>query len=146
MIYYFYQSALHEVKRDYHSDSFFFNPHELTKIVQQKFYKISWSQIESFSLANLTKKVFPLFPRTIPYRERPKSPTFQFFFGIVRLFRKKSPKGSPFNFLMFCDRIDVEKSQRVPFSVFSALCDFFSEFFSPFFSPFIFLMFCNNGC
>ena len=31
------------------------------------------------------------------------------------------PKGTPFNFLIFSDRMDVEKSQRVPLSVFSAL-------------------------
>ena len=29
---------------------------------------------------------------------------------------------------MFCDRMDVEKTQRVPLSVFSALWDFFSNF------------------
>ena len=36
----FFKSALHEVKRDYNID-FFFNPHELTKIVLEsstKFY------------------------------------------------------------------------------------------------------------
>ena len=59
----------------------------LTKIVLQKFYKILWSQVASFGLANWTKKVFPLFPRNIPYRERLKSP-LSVFFGIVRFFRK----------------------------------------------------------
>ena len=37
-----FKSALHEVKRNYYSD-FFFNPHELTKIVLQsstKFYGV----------------------------------------------------------------------------------------------------------
>ena len=44
----------------------------------------------------------------------------------------------PFNLLMFCDRMDVEKPQRVPLSSFSALCDFFLFFFLPKGSPFNF--------
>ena len=42
---------------------------------------------ESFGLANRTKNIFSLFPRSIQYRERPKGPPFSFF-GIVRLFEK----------------------------------------------------------
>ena len=59
----------------------------------------------------------------------------------------------PFNFWMFCDRIDVEISQRAPFQFFGIVRRFWRQFFSPiFFSPFNFLMFCNilmfcnNGC
>ena len=99
----------------------------------------------------------PVFPRNIPYRERPKSPPFHFFsalsiffrnfffeiffpqrvplhffdvlrqwmlenpkgfllsvfFGIVRFFPENEKKIF-FNFFMFCDRMDVEKPQRVP--------------------------------
>ena len=57
-----------------------------------------------------------------------KVPLFNFF-GTARLFfgKKISPKGSPFNFLMFCDRMDVEKPQRVPPFSFSAFWDVFSQ-------------------
>ena len=148
----------------------FFYPHELTKIVLQKFYKILLHQNALFGLANWTKKVFLVFPRNIPYRARPKTPPF-IFFGTARLFSKKipqmvppaffwcfatewmlkNPKGSPFqffsalwdffpkmkifvffNFFMFCDRMDVEKPQRVPPFSFSELWDF-SEPVGPFF-------------
>ena len=52
-------SRLHEVKRDYYSDFVFFSIHtNWPKIVLKKFYEILWSQIESFGLANWTKKVF----------------------------------------------------------------------------------------
>ena len=108
----------------------FFYPHELTKIVLQKFYKILLHQNALFGLANWTKKVFPVFPRNIPYRARPKTPPFHFFRHCETFFSKKKffPKGSPCIFLMFCDRMDVEKSQRVPpFSFFSALWDFFPK-------------------
>ena len=79
---------------------FSFYPHELTKIVLQKFYKILLHQNALFGLANWTKKVFPVFPRNIPYRVRPKTPPFHFFFGTARLFRKKIffPEGSPLYF------------------------------------------------
>ena len=57
------------------------------------------------------------------------------FFSALRDFSEKCffPKGSPLQFfLLFCDRMDVEKSQRVPpYSFFSALWDFFLIFFSP---------------
>ena len=46
------------------------------------------------------------------------------FFGFVRLFFeifKMSPKSPPFIFLIFCKRTNVKKSQRVPFSEFSAV-------------------------
>ena len=106
--------------------------------------------------------VLPVFPRNIPYRERPKSPPFNFFGTARHFFRNfffeiffpqrvppaffdvlrqngcwKIPKGSSFqffsalwdffpkikknfffNFFMLCDRMDVEKPQRVPLSVF----------------------------
>ena len=90
--------------------------------------------------------VLPVFPRNIPYRERPKSPPFQFFsalrdifFGIF--FRNFfSSKGPPCIFLMFCDRMDVGKSQRVPPFSFFGIVRFFPEnkknFFSSIFSCF----------
>ena len=91
--------------------------------------------------------VLPVFPRNIPYRERPKSPPFNFFrhcetffFGIF--FRNFfSSKGPPCIFLMFCDRMDVGKSQRVPPFSFFRHCEIFSpkikkKFFSSIFSCF----------
>ena len=44
---------------------------------------------------------------------------------------------------MFCDRMDVENSQRVLLSVFSALRDFFGKIF-PQKVPFNFFMFCDR--
>ena len=81
----------------------FFNPHELTKIVLQKFYKDLWSQIASFGLAIWTIKVFPLFTRNIPFRERLKrSPPYSFFRHCETFFPKKiSPKGPPSIFWCF---------------------------------------------
>ena len=46
------------------------------------------------------------------------------FFGTVRFFSRKWKKIFFFNFFMFCDRMDVEKPQRVPPFSFSALWDF----------------------
>ena len=112
---------------------FFSRPHELTKIVLQKFYKIILHQIAPFGLANWTKKVFPVFPRNIPYRARPKGPPFQFYSALWDFFSGKkifSPKGPPSIFLLFCDRMDVGKSQRVPLSVYFWYCEtFFPKFF-----------------
>ena len=108
-------SAIHEVKSDYYSDSFFQSTRSDQKDLQ-KFYKILWSQITSFGLANWTKKGFPLFPRNIPYREILKSPPFSFIRHCETFFRKKT-----FKFLMFGDRMDVfekKNSPSVPFSVF----------------------------
>ena len=92
-----------------------------------KFYKI-WCQIAPFGLTNWTKMVLPVFPRNIPYRARPKSPPFQFFSALREIFSEFfSPKGPPCFFLMFCDRMDVGKSQRVPPFSFFRHCEIFSR-------------------
>ena len=159
-----------------HMRLWFFNLHELAKIVLEifwkfwKFYKILLHQIALFGLANWTKKVFPVFPRTIPGET--KGSPLPIFFGTARLFSGnffpkgspfnffavlrqngcwKNPKGPPFsffrhceifsenknfcffNFFMFCDRMDVEKPQRVPLFSFSSLWDFGAPH-GPFFS------------
>ena len=103
----------------------FLRPPELTKIVLQKFYKMLLHQIAPFGLANWTRKVFPVFPRNIPYRAKPKGPPFSFFRHCETFFPKKNfpQRVSPSLFLLFCDRMDVGKS----LSVFSALWDFFSK-------------------
>ena len=66
---------------------------------------------------------------------------FNFFRHCETLFRKIFPQRVPLHFFnMFFDTMDVEKSQRVPFAVFLAWCDFFPKRKS--FPPFNFLMFC----
>ena len=58
----------------------------------------------------------------------PKGSPLWIFFGTVRLFFENflmSPKGPPFEFLIFCNGMFVNKSTRVPLLHFSALCDFF---------------------
>ena len=59
------------------------------------------------------------FRRNLQYRARLKGP-LSVFSELLDFFRKLfCTEESPFNFLMFCDRMDVEKSQRVsPFSFF----------------------------
>ena len=54
------------------------------------------------------------FPRKVQYRTRPKGPALDFF-GTVRLFSKNCfhQRVPLFIFLEFCNKIDVEKSQRV---------------------------------
>ena len=92
--------------------------------------------------------VLPVFPRNIPNRARPKSPPFQFFSALRDIFfgiffsKFFSPKGPPCIFLMFCDRMDVEKPQRVPpFSFFRHCEIFFPKMKKNFF--FNFFMFCD---
>ena len=71
------------------------------------------------------------------------------FFGFVRLFFRNFlnvPKSPPFNFLIFCKRTNVKKSQRVPFfrifgtmRLFKVLI-FFQKFFR---LPYLFQKFFN---
>ena len=75
--------------------------------------------------------VLPAFPPNIPYQARPKSPPFQFFSAMRDIFFRiffseffSSKAPPPCIFLMFCDKMDVEKPQRVPPFSFSALRDF----------------------
>ena len=77
--------------------------------------------------------VLPVFPRNISYRARPKSPPFQFvsalrdiFFGFFFeiFFPQRVP---PAFFLMFCDRMDIGKSQRVPSFSFFRHCEILSR-------------------
>ena len=87
--------------------------------------------------------VLPVFPRNIPYRERPKSPPFQFFSALrdifFRIFFSKFffLKRSPCIFLMFCDRMDVEKPQRVSLSIFRH-CETLARHSVQFFSMYFF--------
>ena len=94
---------------------FFSRPPELTKIVLPKV-------IQNFQKTpkctcwpkELNQKGFP---RNIQYRTRPKGPFFRHCATFFKNFF--SPRKAPFNFLEFCNRMDVEKSQRVlPFSFF----------------------------
>ena len=63
----------------------------------------------------------------------PKGTPLEYFRLCKTFFGKKfSPKGPPFNFLIFSDRMDVEKSRRAPppFSFFRHTETFFQNFFS----------------
>ena len=128
--------------------TFFFYPHELTKIVLQKFYKILLHQNALFGLANWTKKVFSVFPRNIPYRARPKTPLFHFFRHCETfLFEKKnfSPKGPPCIFLNVLRQNGCWKIPNgPPFQFFSALWDFFRKMKICFLQFFHVLR--QNGC
>ena len=91
----------------------FFNPHELTKIGLKSSTKFYGPKMNHLASRTEPKRFF-LFFRVTSHRERLKSPPFRFF-GIVRLaFGIFSSKGPPPSFLMFCDRMDVKKCQRVP--------------------------------
>ena len=85
--------------------------------------------------------VFPVFLRNIPYRPRPKGPPFNFFSPLRDFFFEQFfPQRVPLQFfLLFCVRVDVEKSQRVPPFSFSALWDFFLKIFLSKGSPLQFL-------
>ena len=87
--------------------------------------------------------VLPVFPRNIPYWARPKSLPFQFFSALRDIFFSFFRnffflKGSPCIFLMFCDRMDVGKSQRVPPFSFFRHCEIFSRKKKIFFNFFVF--------
>ena len=127
------------MKRDYYSD--FFAIHTYWRNSSTNSYKDLWCQIEPFGLANWTTKVFSVSRRNIQYRARLKGPPFQFI-CIVRFFSKHfSPSCPPSILLMFDDRMDVEKSQRV-LLVLSAIWDVFEKkTFSPKGLAFIFLIF-----
>ena len=59
----------------------------------------------------------------------PKGTPLEYFRLCETFFRKKFTKGPPFNFLIFSNRMDVEKSQRVPLSVFFGIVRLFSILF-----------------
>ena len=60
----------------------------------------------------------------------PKGTPLEYFRLYETFFRKKIfIKGSPFNFLIFSDRMDVEKCQRAPFQFFRHCETFFQIFF-----------------
>ena len=61
--------------------------------------------------------------------ENPKRSPLSIFFDIVRFF-PENKNFSPFNFLMFCYRMDVEKPQRFTFQFFGIVRLFFYFFFS----------------
>ena len=108
-----------------------------------KFCKILWSQIESFGLANWTKKVFSVFPRNIPYRERLKGPSFSFFSALWDFFfLKNSPKVPPSIFWCFATEWMLNNPKGwSPFSVFFGIETFFRNFFFTKGSPFNFWCF-----
>ena len=75
--------------------------------------------------------------------ENPKGFLLSVFSALLDFF-PKIKKNFFFNFFMFCDRMDVEKPQRVPPFNFSALRLFFRKIVSPKGPPSIFLWFCDR--
>ena len=113
-----------------------------TRTDQNSSTKVLQNIIALFGLANWTKKVFPVFPRNIPYPARPKGPPFQFFSALRDFFRKIfSPKGSPLQFFAVLRQNGCWKIPKgPPFQFFSAL-RFFPKM--KIFPSFNFLMFCG---
>ena len=100
------------------------------------FFRYTWSDQNSstkFQIVpgpgNWTKNFFLFFSLNIQYRARLKGPPFSFS-ALRDLFSKKTfPQRVPLQFfLQFCDRMDVEKSQRVPsVSFFGIVRPFFEK-------------------
>ena len=86
----------------------FFNPHELSKIDLKSSTKLYGVKLNHLGWGT-DHKGCSFFQRNIQYRARLKSPSSSFF-------RKKYFQRVPSIFLMFCDRMVIEKSERVPFS------------------------------
>ena len=91
----------------------------------KKLNDILWFQIASFGLANWTKKVFPLVPRNIQYRQRLKGLPFQFFWHCETCFPNKNPQRVPLQFFDVLRQMDVEKCERVPFLATSSVVSVF---------------------
>ena len=108
----------------------FFDTPEVTKIVLPKVLQ-NFKKTPNCSCwhKELNQKGLP---RNIQYRTRLKGPPFSLFSALRDFVSiKKFPK-CPLSifFLEFCDRMDVEKSQRIPpFSFFQHCETFFRKFF-----------------
>ena len=133
------------MKRDYYSGFSFF---ESTRTDQNSSTKVLQNIIApncTIWSSELNQKGFSCFPayHTIPGET--KGSPFQFFSALRDFFSGKffSSKGPPPSiFLLFCDRMDVGKSQRVPPFSFFRHCEIFSE--NKNFPRFNFLMFCDK--
>ena len=103
----------------------FLRPPELTKIVLPKVLQI-------FKFHLLAQGTEPKsFPHNTQCRTKPKRAffSFSFFRHCETFFRKKSfPQRVPPSILFgFCDRLGIEKSQRVPLSIFFGVVRLFSK-------------------
>ena len=74
--------------------------------------------------------------------ENPKGFLLSVFFGIVRFYPENKKKFFLI-FFMFCDRMDVEKPQRVPLSVFRH-CETLARQSVLFFEKFSFFEYCKR--
>ena len=124
--YFFLVGAFLEKRVDYSHgflSVFFFNTPGVTKIVLPKVLQ----NLKLCLLAHGTEaEGFSFFFRVLYNTGRVESvPLLVFLQPCAAFFQNFfPPKGPPFNFLEFCDRMDVEKSQRIPLSVFSALWEY----------------------
>ena len=108
-----FQSALHEVKRDYYSECFLLNPHELTKIVLQsstKFFVVKWNHLAS----ELKQKSFSFYPRvTYNTGETQGFPYFSLFRHCETVFPKKIPQSVPLQLFDALRQIGCFKTPKV---------------------------------
>ena len=131
------------MKRDYYS-GFFFNPHELAKIVLKSSTKYYCTKLHYLVYRTEQKRFFRFSRVTYHTRRDQRVPPSNFFrhcetFFPENFFHQRVP---PSIFLLFCDRMDVGKSQRVPPFSFFRHCEIFFQ--NENFSPFNFLMFCDR--
>ena len=106
-------------RRDYYSGfSFFFNPHELTKIVLQNIIAPNctiWS-------SELNKKGFPFSRVTYHTRRDQRVPPSNFFFGTATFFPEIfSPQGPPSIFCCFATEWMLENPKGSPFVFFGTV-------------------------
>ena len=102
----------------------FFKPPELTKIVLPKV-------LQSFKFHLLAQGTEPKsFPHNIQCRTRPKVPPSQFFRHCETFSEKKFPQRVPPSIFLglLCDRLGIEKSQRLPLSIFFGVVRLFKKF------------------
>ena len=113
---------------------FFFQSTRTDQNSSKKFFKILLHQIAPFGLANRTKKVFPVFPRNIPYPARPKVPPFNFFRHCETFFSEIFPQRVPLQIVRcFATEWMLKNPKGSPLSIFFGTARLFSEnlFFSP---------------
>ena len=105
-----------------------------------------------FDQCKLTAKGPPFhflpFLRNLQNRKRPKGPPFQFFRHRAKFFSKifqGLKRVPPSSFLIFCNRMYVNESHRVPPFHISALCDIFEVFFKKKFQKNFQILFCSQS-
>ena len=105
------------------SRHFFWESAIIVMTFRQCFFRYTWSGQNSskkifykilrhYNVVPVGKWIKNVFPRNIQYRAKLKDPPFSFL-AVCDFLSKKIPQRVSI-FLEFCDRLDVEKSQRIP--------------------------------